>query len=249
MKKKIRFIMVLVIILSLFGIKVQALQDHFTFDVNPKEKNVKPGEVVLIQLSISDITTENEGITSVQGDLSFSNESIIDSVEIVKNEGENWSVAYNTDDESQLKGTFLINNFHGMTTSQTIGKLKIKIKSTAKAGEKGEIYLKGVHSSYAKQTDVREEDKTYSYDKTIKLTIVADENTPPPTDPPTDPTPTNQNPTEQKKATYTPTNNTDNTKANKSFSKTGLNSIGTVILVIGIVSIIGFVINKKIKID
>ncbi len=239
MKKFVSLAIVLVMV-CLVGSPVFALQGNFKFSVSPTEKTVKPGEEVEIDLKVSDVTAENDGIVAVQGDLSQSGSEIIEGISI--NGKTNWSVELNEEENSELKGRFVLSNMQGIKENQTIGTLKVKIKSDAKAGDVGYIYLKNVHSSYAKQNGVTEEDKTNSYDVKIKLTVQADLT--PDTDPTPDPDPEKKPTTPDKKPTQKP----DNTIADKEFSDAGIADFVLIAIVIGAVAVVAYIKNKNCKV-
>jgi len=230
--------------ICLMSIQCFALQGNFTFSVGTTEKVVKPGEEVEIDLKVSDITSEKNGINAVQGDLSHSGKDVVESIDIVGKT--NWSIQINKEENSNLKGRFVLSNLNGITTDQTIGTLKIKIKEGAQAGDVGYIYLKNVHSSYANNNGVTEEDKTNSYDVTIKITIENNsENTPQePENPPVDTTP-EPDTSEPEKPSTDKKPEKDNTIADKPLSQTGAIDVVIPILVLSLITVILIIKYKK----
>ena len=122
--KSIKRIICLLIIFVLISItKIYAA--NFNISSSITEKKLYPGEEFDTFLRLENISSQNS-IHGIQGKLAY-DETAIESISF---EGmNNWSVTYNSEDNNEYKGTFvLVNLTESVTTEQNIAKIHIKMK-------------------------------------------------------------------------------------------------------------------------
>lgn len=219
----------------------------YNFTASPNEANVEPGDEILITLNVSDIDAGVDGINVVETTLQYDN-SIIDSISFV--EKNNWKSTYNSN-EGNLQGKLLYTKMvSGITNSEDIGILSIKIKDTIKTSFTTEIKLLQVTSNdgYTLMN---------AGDKTITLTYIApetpDDNNPVTPNPSTNPNSPSNNPDttptpDSKEQNTLGTKETKDDKSSNSSSQTGdIISLVGVLLVACILSylMIVFIIIKR----
>lgn len=127
MKKKLKTLIIALIVMFCTSIcYVQAAS--FVFTATADNSNIKPGDTITVEFSISNIDVEGSGINTISAKLEY-DENVFDQVLSSSFAGENnWSITYN-DEEGESEGNFLAVIIEdGVDTDQVIGKLKLRVK-------------------------------------------------------------------------------------------------------------------------
>lgn len=116
----------------------------FKLTANPEEARVKAGDVVTIELNISDIHAGKDGINSIVGNLKY-DESLFDSMKI---EGINdWNIELNQIKNHPLYGKFCIYTVQeGVKENEKIVRMTLKLKNNLKPQETY-VYFQNLESS------------------------------------------------------------------------------------------------------
>lgn len=128
----------------------------FKFSATPNSDIVVEGEIIKINLKISDINAGEEGINTVSFRFTY-DENFFEDVSV--NSKNNWSITYNDEKDNKERGRALaILLSSGITKDQEIGEITLKVKKnlTLKTGT-----IKFTEVSTNNGTSIiKEEDKT-----------------------------------------------------------------------------------------
>lgn len=105
-----------------------------TININTENKEVKPGDIVTVKISVNDIDLEG-GINVIQGKLKY-DKDIFEKVESKDITSINeWSMAYN-DENSDSEGKFVILKLaSGVKENQDMIEINLKVKEDAVYGK------------------------------------------------------------------------------------------------------------------
>ena len=178
MNTKLTKIFSIAVIILLFVFNICSVNaSSFEFNASAQKEIFKPGEEVIVDLVIDNIDAGEYGINVVETRLQYENNIL----EFDANSGfiaqNNWNYAYNNNQSNQKYGKLLYSNISsGITSKQSIGKIKFKLKPDLPDLET-EIVLKQVTSNDGKAL-------MNVGDKVVKIKVIND------TDPTPDPNPT-----------------------------------------------------------
>lgn len=139
---------ILIMIVCMIGVTVQADSGHtFKAAVTPTEKTLKPGEEITITMNISDINMGDNGINTVEGNISYDN-NIFEEVKSSNIQAlNNWSTTYN-DEGTSLNGKFLsVNLSAGVKENTSIFSIKLKVKSSLNENKETYIQFNNITSN------------------------------------------------------------------------------------------------------
>lgn len=155
--KRVKKMIISILMIIIFLIPGEVRADSFNLVVTANKTYVKAGEEVELTLKISNIDVKDPGINTVEGYLKYDN-SIFEEVDTSSIESlNNWSITYNSE-ETEEKGKFLgVIMANGVKEDQTIGKIKLKVKSGVKY-TKTTITINGITSNNGEE-EIKEEDK------------------------------------------------------------------------------------------
>lgn len=211
-------------ILIILSTRVNAqISNTFKAKITPIQSTIKPGEEIIVTISVSDIDMGENGINALEGMLEYDKE-IFEEVKSSSIESyNNWATTYN-DEKSNLNGKFLsVNLSAGVKEDTKILSIKFKAKNDIKQTGETIIKIKDVTSNNGK-------DLINVGDLNVKVTIQVPEE---------QKNETSKNETIKKEPTNNTRKNTtivDNTFADKILPKAGINNI-IAIIVIGILLI------------
>jgi len=134
MNEKITVLVVALILIFAMGVnlKVNAETRSLVFIPQANSTTLQEGEEVVISLKLSEINMGEEGINSFGGKLVY-DEEIFEKVTVSDISSQNnWSIAYN-DEETDMQGTFLATTNMGASEAQTIGTIKLRVKTNLKS--------------------------------------------------------------------------------------------------------------------
>ena len=119
--------MILTMMVFILPINVQA--DSFTLNVVADKTSVKPGETVELTLQLANIDAGNLGINTLECTLEY-DKNIFEEVEQSNMQSlNNWSLTYNSEDDSQNGKLLAVIITDGVTEDQNIGKIMLKVKN------------------------------------------------------------------------------------------------------------------------
>ena len=129
MKRKIIVIMSITVLIIMTGITVKAESSNtFKANVTTTKSTIKPGEDIIITLSVSDINMGTNGINALEGTVKYDTTIFekIKSGDITSYN--NWATTYN-DLNSNLNGKFLAMNLSaGIKENSQVLSIKLKAK-------------------------------------------------------------------------------------------------------------------------
>ena len=155
MKRLVKILFLILTSILVLGSLKKVEASNFNFNAIVNNSEVKAGEIIIIDLKISDINAGKEGINVVEGILEY-DDSIFESIKI---EGENdWNAIINAQ-QGERKGKFLaVKMVEGVTHEEKIGRIELKAKSGIKETTT-EIKIKDIKSNNGKDLIVGEKEE------------------------------------------------------------------------------------------
>lgn len=149
---------IIIMALVIFLIPIKALA--FNLQTNISEEEIQDGTIT-ISLKISDLQDYTNGINAVSGKLVYDTNMI----ESVTFKGmNNWSCAYNDEENNENKGNFMLITTSGNVNTDTeVAKIELKLKNVTEK-QKTKIKFEDIQTSYHAQ-------KIKAGDKEINLKI------------------------------------------------------------------------------
>lgn len=143
---------IIIMALVIFLIPIKALA--FNLQTNISEEEIQDGTIT-ISLKISDLQDYTNGINAVSGKLVYDTNMI----ESVTFKGmNNWSCAYNDEENNENKGNFMLITTSGNVNSDTeVAKIELKLKNVTEQ-QKTKIKFEDIQTSYHAQK-IKAEDK------------------------------------------------------------------------------------------
>lgn len=125
MKRLVKILFLILTSILVLGSLKKVEASNFNFNAIVNNSEVKAGEIIIIDLNISDINAGKEGINVVEGILEY-DDSVFESIKI-ENSNE-WNMTYN-EEIGERKGKFLSAKIvEGVTQEEKIGQIQLKIK-------------------------------------------------------------------------------------------------------------------------
>lgn len=143
---------IIIMALVIFLIPIKALA--FNLQTNISEEEIQDGTIT-ISLKISDLQDYTNGINAVSGKLVYDTNMI----ESVTFKGmNNWSCAYNDEENNENKGNFMLITTSGNVNTDTeVAKIELKLKNVTEQ-QKTKIKFEDIQTSYHAQK-IKAEDK------------------------------------------------------------------------------------------
>lgn len=143
---------IIIMALVIFLIPIKALA--FNLQTNISEEEIQEG-IITISLKISDLQDYTNGINAVSGKLVYDTNMI----ESVTFKGmNNWSCAYNDEENNENKGNFMLITTSGNVNTDTeVAKIELKLKNVTEQ-QKTKIKFEDIQTSYHAQK-IKAEDK------------------------------------------------------------------------------------------
>lgn len=143
---------IIIMALVIFLIPIKALA--FNLQTNISEEEIQD-ETITISLKISDLQDYTNGINAVSGKLVYDTNMI----ESVTFKGmNNWSCAYNDEENNENKGNFMLITTSGNVNTDTeVAKIELKLKNVTEK-QKTKIKFEDIQTSYHAQK-IKAEDK------------------------------------------------------------------------------------------
>ncbi len=143
---------IIIMALVIFLIPIKALA--FNLQTNISEEEIQDGTIT-ISLKISDLQDYTNGINAVSGKLVYDTNMI----ESVTFKGmNNWSCAYNDEENNENKGNFMLITTSGNVNTDTeVAKIELKLKNVTEK-QKTKIKFEDIQTSYHAQK-IKAEDK------------------------------------------------------------------------------------------
>ncbi len=143
---------IIIMALVIFLIPIKALA--FNLQTNISEEEIQEG-IITISLKISDLQDYTNGINAVSGKLVYDTNMI----ESVTFKGmNNWSCAYNDEENNENKGNFMLITTSGNVNTDTeVAKIELKLKNVTEQ-QKTKIKFEDIQTSYRAQK-IKAEDK------------------------------------------------------------------------------------------
>lgn len=143
---------IIIMALVIFLIPIKALA--FNLQTNISEEEIQDGTIT-ISLKISDLQEYTNGINAVSGKLVYDTNMI----ESVTFKGmNNWSCAYNDEENNENKGIFMLITTSGNVNTDTeVAKIELKLKNVTEQ-QKTKIKFEDIQTSYHAQK-IKAEDK------------------------------------------------------------------------------------------
>lgn len=143
---------IIIMALVIFLIPIKALA--FNLQTNISEEEIQDGTIT-ISLKISDLQEYTNGINAVSGKLVYDTNMI----ESVTFRGmNNWSCAYNDEENNENKGNFMLITTSGNVNTDTeVAKIELKLKNVTEQ-QKTKIKFEDIQTSYHAQK-IKAEDK------------------------------------------------------------------------------------------
>lgn len=143
---------IIIMALVIFLIPIKALA--FNLQTNISEEEIQDGTIT-ISLKISDLQEYTNGINAVSGKLVYDTNMI----ESVTFKGmNNWSCAYNDEENNENKGNFMLITTSGNVNTDTeVAKIELKLKNVTEQ-QKTKIKFEDIQTSYHAQK-IKAEDK------------------------------------------------------------------------------------------
>lgn len=143
---------IIIMALVIFLIPIKALA--FNLQTNISEEEIQDGTIT-ISLKISDLQDYTNGINAVSGKLAYDTNMI----ESVTFRGmNNWSCAYNDEENNENKGNFMLITTSGNVNTDTeVAKIELKLKNVTEQ-QKTKIKFEDIQTSYHAQK-IKAEDK------------------------------------------------------------------------------------------
>ena len=136
---------IIIMALVIFLIPIKALA--FNLQTNISEEEIQDGTIT-ISLKISDLQDYTNGINAVSGKLVYDTNMI----ESVTFKGmNNWSCAYNDEENNENKGNFMLITTSGNVNTDTeVAKIELKLKNVTEK-QKTKIKFEDIQTSYHAQ--------------------------------------------------------------------------------------------------
>lgn len=152
---KQRMILIIITILVVLGIQLDSLA--FDLQTNIKQQSLQEGEIKIF-LKISDLQDYSDGINVVSGKLVYDTNLF----ECVSFTGmNNWSCAYNNEEENESQGKFmLITTAGNVTEEKEVAQIELRLK-TKVAQQEAKVKFEEIQTSYHAEK-IETEDKVFN---------------------------------------------------------------------------------------
>lgn len=239
MKKKIFTIALLILLLIIMTSVVTAAS--FTVGVQSNKIEAKPGDEVVVTLSISNIDKGNkDGMNAISGTIGFDS-NVLTYVSYTVAGG--WSMqAYN-----ESTGTFAITKNDYTTESQTIMTVTFKVKDNASVANT-EIKLTNVQAGFGQAADITNAETVTAADTGATLSINTATQTQPSNNIPSGNTIPSNTTTPTNQAPLVTSNVVNANQSDKTIPQTGISDfVLPIIAGLGIIAVISYIRYRKYK--